>query len=81
MLAIHVRLGSKRSGVTGLHGDRLKVRVAAPAVEGRANDALIMFVAERLGVARNQVTLVKGEHSRDKLLLVPSDCDPTRLLA
>jgi uncharacterized protein len=47
---------------------RLRVRLAAPPVEGRANDALVRFVAEVLGVRRDDVTLVAGGRSRRKLL-------------
>jgi uncharacterized protein (TIGR00251 family) len=54
-LALHVQPGAKRAGVARLHGDRLKVRIAAPALDGRANDALIAFVAEKLGVPKTRV--------------------------
>jgi uncharacterized protein (TIGR00251 family) len=78
-LALHVQPGAKRSAAAGLHGERLKLRIAAPALDGRANDALIAFVAERLGVARARVAVAKGGRSRDKLLLIYGDCDPQRL--
>jgi uncharacterized protein (TIGR00251 family) len=78
-LALHVQPGAKRSAAAGLHGERLKLRIAAPAVDGRANEALVAFVAERLGVVRTQVAVAKGGRSRDKLLLVSGDCDPGRL--
>lgn len=79
-LAVHVQPGAKRSAVAGLHGDRLKVRIAAPALDGRANDALIAFMAEALGVPKRSVSLAAGERSRDKVVAVGADCDPTRLL-
>jgi len=79
-LAVHVQPGAKRSGVAGLHGDRLKIRIAAPALDGRANEALVAFVAERLGVPRRNVSVVSGERSRDKLVAVAGDCEPARLL-
>jgi hypothetical protein len=79
VLAIHIQPGAKRSGVAGLHGERLKLRIAAPAVDGRANDALVAFVAEKLGVPRARVAVAKGERSRDKLLIINGDCDPRRL--
>jgi uncharacterized protein (TIGR00251 family) len=77
--ALHVQPGAKRSAAAGLHGERLKLRIAAPALDGRANDALVAFVAERLGIARARVTVAKGGRSRDKLLVVYGDCDPRRL--
>jgi uncharacterized protein (TIGR00251 family) len=80
-LALHVQPGAKRPGVAGLHGDRLKVRVAAPALDGRANDALIEFLAGKLGLPKARVTVARGERSRDKLVAVSGACDPARLAA
>ncbi len=78
-LAVHVQPGARRSTVAGLHGARLKIRIAAPALDGRANDALVAFVAESLGVPRRCVRVATGERSRDKLVAVAGDCDPARL--
>lgn len=78
-LAVRVQPGAKRSGVAGLHGDRLKIRIAAPALDGRANDALLVFVADRLGLPRRNVSLVSGDRSRDKLIAIAGECEPTRL--
>jgi uncharacterized protein (TIGR00251 family) len=78
-LALHVQPGAKRSAAAGLHGERLKLRIAAPAVDGRANDALIAFVATTLGVPKARVAVAKGERSRAKLIVVSGDCDPARL--
>jgi uncharacterized protein (TIGR00251 family) len=80
-LALHVQPGAKRSAAAGLHGERLKLRIAAPAVDGRANDALIAFVAAALGVPKARVAVAKGERSREKLVVVSGECDPTRLAA
>ncbi len=67
-LAVHVQPGAKKSGVVGEHGDALKIRLAAPPVDGKANAALIEFLATRLGIARAQVTLKSGQTSRRKVL-------------
>ena len=81
-IAVRVQPGAKRSAVAGLHGDRLKLRIAAAPLEGRANAALLAFVAERLGVPRGRVSLARGEHSRDKLIAIAApECDPEKLLA
>jgi len=80
-LALHVQPGAKRSAAAGLHGERLKLRIAAPAVDGRANDALIAFVAATLGVPKARVAVAKGERSREKLVVVSGECDPARLAA
>jgi uncharacterized protein (TIGR00251 family) len=80
VLSIHVQPGARRTEVAGVHGDALKIRINAPALEDRANDALIEFIAERLGVPRRDVTLASGSRSREKKLHVPASCDPDRLL-
>ncbi len=70
MLAVHVQPGAKRSEIAGLHGDALKIRLAAPAIDGRANAALLAFVAQRLGLAKSAVELRSGQTSRHKVLWV-----------
>ena len=56
--------------MAGLHGDALKIRVAAPPADGRANRAMLDYLAECLGVARTRITLVKGESGRRKTVIV-----------
>ena len=81
LISVHAQPGTKKSAVAGLHGESLKVRVAAPPVEGKANEALTAFVAKALGVPRRAVSIVKGASSREKLLLVANPgADPARLL-
>jgi len=70
ILTIHVQPGAKRSEVAGEYGDALKIRLAAPAVDGRANAALLAFIAQRLGLARSAVELKSGLTSRRKSLRV-----------
>jgi hypothetical protein len=82
MLSIHAQPGAKRTEVAGLHGEALKIRVKAPAVEDRANEALAEFIAARLGVARRDVALVSGARSREKRFTVRgAGVDPARLLS
>ena len=69
-LTLHVQPGAKRSEVAGVHGDALKIRLAAPPINGRANAALLEFVAQRLDLARSAVELKSGQTSRRKVLLV-----------
>lgn len=69
-LLIHVQPGAARSAVAGPHGDALKVRVAAPPVEGEANAALVTFIAGWLEVSRGEVTIERGDKSRRKLIRV-----------
>ncbi len=69
-LVCQVQPGARRSEVVGLHGDALKIKVAAPPVEGAANAELMRFVAEKLGVRASAVSLVRGATSRKKILLI-----------
>jgi uncharacterized protein (TIGR00251 family) len=70
VLALHVQPGAKRTEVTGLHGAALKVRLAAPPVEGKANAALRAFLADAFGVPLRNVTIVRGEASREKVVRI-----------
>ena len=79
MISIHAQPGARRTEVAGIHGDALKVRVAAPALEDRANEALIAFIAERLGIAKRDVALVSGARSREKRFEIRAACDLARL--
>jgi hypothetical protein len=65
-IAVHAQPGAGRSQITGRHGDAVKIRVAAPPEAGRANDALVKLLAEGLGVAPSEVSLLSGESSRSK---------------
>jgi hypothetical protein len=69
-LRLHVQPRATRSEIAGLHGEALKVRLAAPPVEGAANDELVRFLAERLGISRRRVTLETGAGSRAKMVRV-----------
>ena len=66
VLDLHVQPGAKRTEVAGTHGDRLKIRLAAPPVDGAANDELVRFLAEAFGVPRRNVTIVTGATARRK---------------
>ena len=69
-LTLHIQPGAKKTEVVGMHGDALKIRLAAPPVDGKANAALIAFVADRLGLAKSAVSLKSGQTSRRKVLEV-----------
>ena len=69
-LTLHIQPGAKKTEFAGLHGDALKIRLAAPPVDGKANEALIRFVAETLGLAKSAVNLKSGQTSRRKVLEV-----------
>jgi uncharacterized protein (TIGR00251 family) len=71
-LAIHAQPGAKRTEVAGVHGGCLRIRLAAPPVEGRANAALIAFLAEQFGVPQRAVTVVRGNAARRKTVRIAS---------
>jgi len=80
-LTLHVQPGAKRTEVAGLHGEAIKIRLAAPPVEGRANEALLRFIAESFGVPLRQVELKQGGQSRHKVVAITgSTVDPASLL-
>ncbi|MBI5006780.1 MAG: YggU family protein [Nitrosomonadales bacterium] len=80
-LTLHVQPGAKRTEVAGLHGDALKIRLAAPPIEGRANEALLKFIAESFGVPLRQTELKQGGQSRHKVVAVSgSKIGPESLL-
>jgi uncharacterized protein (TIGR00251 family) len=66
VLELHVQPGAKRTEVAGEHGGALKVRLAAPPVDGKANAELIRFLADAFGVPLRSVTLLRGVASRSK---------------
>ena len=73
-LAVRAQPGAKKTAIVGLFGEgdaaQLKIAVQAPPAEGKANLALIAFVGETFGVARNKVGLVSGELSRNKVFMI-----------
>ena len=67
---VRVHPGARKNAITGVHDGALKVSLSAPPTDGRANDALIAFIAERMHVPRSRVTLVSGTTSRTKTLRI-----------
>lgn len=70
LLLVRVSPGAKKSEIMGEAGGRLRIRLQAPPVEGKANRELTRFVARELGLKKNRVTLAAGEKSREKTLLL-----------
>lgn len=69
-LTLHIQPGAKKTEFAGRHGDALKIRLAAPPVDGKANEALVRFVAETLKLPKSAVSLKSGHTSRRKVLEV-----------
>ncbi|WP_404424840.1 DUF167 domain-containing protein [Nibricoccus sp. IMCC34717] len=78
-LEVRVLPNAPRSEFAGWLGSVAKIRIHAPALEGRANEALCLFVAEALGLPRRSVTLLRGEKSRLKVVRIEGLDTPTQL--
>jgi uncharacterized protein len=70
VLELHVQPGAARSEFAGKHGERIKVRLAARAVDGKANAALVEFLAGYYKVAKRNVRIASGLKSRDKRVVI-----------
>jgi len=70
LLELHVQPGAKTTAVVGEHGGRLKLKIAAPAVDNKANAHLLAWLATQLGLPKSAVRLVRGESSRQKTVAV-----------
>jgi hypothetical protein len=69
-IRVTVQPRASKTEISGLHGDAIRIRLAAPPVDGAANDALVQVLAEALQVPRTAVTLSAGHRARRKLVLV-----------
>jgi hypothetical protein len=73
-LAVRAQPGAKKTAITGVYGEgtaaQLKIAVQAPPLEGRANSALVAFLAETFDLPKRRVELVSGELSRSKVFLL-----------
>lgn len=75
VLDVVVQPGARKPALVGEHGDALRIRLAAPPVDGQANAALIEFISVVCGVARRDVSLVRGASSRRKQLRIAAPAD------
>lgn len=74
VLPVRVHPGAKRNAITGEHDGAVKISLTTPPTDGRANDALIAFLAGQLGVPRASITLLTGATSRSKTLRIAGKC-------
>ncbi len=70
LLELHVQPGARITAAVGEHGGRLKLKIAAPPVDNKANAHLLAWLAAQLGVPKSAVRLVRGETSRQKTVAV-----------
>lgn len=75
-LDVWAQPGARKNELAGVRDGRLKIRLCAPAVENKANQALVLFVAALLGLKRSQVSLAAGQTSRRKTLRVLAEKEP-----
>lgn len=80
ILTLHIQPGAKKTEVAGPHGDALKIRLAAPPVDGKANAALLAFIAAKVGAGKTAVELVSGQTSRAKRVRI-AGIDPAAVLS
>jgi uncharacterized protein (TIGR00251 family) len=69
-IVVHVVPRARTTEVAGRHGDAIRIRLAAPPVDGAANAELVRFLAERLGVPRSAVSIIRGAAARRKTVTV-----------
>jgi len=75
-LMVWVQPKAKKNEVVGLYDQRLKIRVQAPPVDDKANNALCSFIAKELGLRKNQVSIESGQTTRQKNILIKADQEP-----
>ena len=73
VLTLHIQPGARRTAVVGRYGERLKIAVAVPPTDGRANTALIAFLADRIKLPRSSFRIVSGASAREKRIAVVTD--------
>ncbi len=81
LLYLRVQPRASRDKIAGRFGERLKICITAPPVDGAANEHLLCFIARHCKVARREVALLQGNSSRDKTIALPVTADFSALLA
>ena len=67
-LSVHVQPGAKKTQLAGIYGDAVKIRLSAPPVDGKANEALCLFLARAFACAPREVSVIRGQTSRQKII-------------
>lgn len=81
ILDVYIQPGAKCTEVVGFHGDSLKIRLASPPIDGRANEALLKYIGKLFDVPTRQVELKRGGKSRHKIIaVVASKINPLNIL-
>ncbi|MFA7613724.1 MAG: DUF167 family protein [Candidatus Caldatribacteriota bacterium] len=77
LLRLYIQPGASKSNWDGIHGERIKLRIKAPPVDGAANEALVAFLAKSFGISKSKIQIIRGETSRQKDLLVELPLEET----
>ena len=80
LLHLKVQPNASTSGITGMHGSRLKIRLQSPPRDGKANQELIRYLSKTLGIPKSSIDLIRGQSSRDKTVRL-QDITVDQLLA
>ena len=70
IITIHAVPRAANDAVQGLHGDALKIRLHAPPVDGKANEALVSFLSQKLNIPKSNIALKSGTNQRRKIVLI-----------
>lgn len=70
VIKIHIVPNSSKTQIVGQHGDKLKIKIKAPPVDGKANEEIIQFFCKKFGLKKNQAELVTGHTSKSKNILL-----------
>ena len=76
ILKVYLQPKSSKNEVVGSYRDGIKVKITAPPIDGKANEALIRFLAKELGVSPSCIKITMGQHSREKTLKISGTVDP-----
>ena len=69
-LKIYLQPGAKKSEIVGKHGDSIKIKVQSPPIDGKANEALINFLSEKLSISKSSISITAGLKSRFKTVCI-----------
>lgn len=69
-IKVHIQPGAKKDEIVGQYGDAIKIKLKAPPMQGKANEALIDLLAEKYGVKRSEIKIIHGLTSRDKIVSI-----------
>ena len=75
LLKVHLQPKASRNEIVGPYRDGIKIKVTAPPIEGKANEALIRFLAKEFGISISSIEILKGLHSREKTLRISGTLD------